>query len=107
MSEQNQPENLTEYIYVLNLAEERLRNPEGWTDSEKETVSVHFKYITELYEKGIIKYVGRTMDDRSSFGIVVFFAENEDKAREIMDNDPAVVNQVMNATLYPFKAIFK
>ncbi len=107
MSEQNQPEDLTQYIYVLNLSEERLRNPEGWTDSEKETVSVHFKYITELYEKGIVKYVGRTMDDRSSFGIVVFFAENEDKAREIMDNDPAVVNQVMNATLYPFKAIFK
>ena len=107
MSEENQAQSLNEYTYILNLAEERLRNPDGWTDAEKEVVSVHFKYLTDLYEKGIVKYVGRTVDERSSFGIVVLEAGNEDKAREIMDNDPAVVNQIMNATLYPFKAVYK
>lgn len=102
MSEKN-----TEFIYVLNLAEERLHSPDGWTDKDNEIVGIHFKYITELYEKGIVKYVGRTVDERSSFGLVVFDADSEEAARVIMDNDPALVNGVMTATLYPFKAIYK
>jgi uncharacterized protein YciI len=99
--------NNTEFIYVLNLAEERLRSPDGWTDRDNELVGIHFKYITELYEKGVVKYVGRTMDERSSFGLVVFDADSEEEAREIMENDPAVANGLMTATLYPFKAIYK
>lgn len=100
-------EKQTEFIYVLNLAEERLRSPEGWTDEEREIVSVHFKHLTDLYEKGIVKYVGRTVDDRSSFGLVVFNADSEEDARKLMESDPAIVNGVMTATLYPFKAIYK
>lgn len=96
----------TTYIYVLNLTEERLRSPEGWTDAEREAVSVHFKHLTDLYEKGTVKYVGRTIDDRSSFGIVVFDADSEDEARAIMESDPAITRGVMTATLYPFKAVY-
>ena len=96
----------TTYIYVLNLAMERLRSPEGWTEEENKVVSEHFRYLTGLYEKGTVKYVGRTMDDRSSFGMVVFVADSEDEARSIMDNDPAVVNEIMTATLYPFKTFY-
>ena len=96
----------TTYIYILNLAMERLRSPEGWTEEENKVVGVHFKYLTDLYEKGIVKYVGRTVDDRSSFGMVVFEADSEDEARSIMDNDPAVVNEIMTATLYPFRAVY-
>jgi uncharacterized protein YciI len=47
------------------------------------------------------------MDERSSFGLVVFDADSEEEAREIMENDPAVANGLMTATLYPFKAIYK
>lgn len=97
----------TEYIYVLNLAEERLRSPDGWTDAESEVVRVHFKHLTDLYENGTVKYVGRTVDDRSSFGLVVFEADSEEEARKLMESDPAIVNGVMTATLYPFKAIYK
>ena len=43
--------NHTEYIYVLNLAEERLLSPDGWTDKDNKTVGILFKYITELYKK--------------------------------------------------------
>lgn len=98
---------MTEYIYVLNLAEERLHSPDGWTEKDNEIVGIHFKYITDLYEKGVVKYVGRTVDERSSFGIVVFEAESEDEAREIMENDPALINGLMTAKVYPFKTIYK
>lgn len=100
-------ETRTEYIYVLNLAEERLHSPDGWTEKDNKIVGIHFKYITELYEKGVVKYVGRTVDERSSFGIVVFEAGSEDEAREIMENDPALINGLMTAKVYPFKTIYK
>jgi hypothetical protein len=36
----------------------------------------------------------------SSFGIVIFNAESEEKARESMTNDPAVKNRVCRAELF-------
>jgi uncharacterized protein YciI len=48
--------------------------------------------------------MGRTQNnDESTFGIASFEAENESAARAIMENDPAVKNDVVTATLYPYK----
>ena len=48
--------------------------------------------------------MGRTQNnDESIFGIASFEAENESAARAIMENDPAVKNDVVTATLYPYK----
>ncbi|MBI1880411.1 MAG: hypothetical protein HYR94_19710 [Chloroflexi bacterium] len=45
-----------------------------------------------------------TTDERT-FGITVFEADSEEKAREIMNNDPAVIHGVMRAELYPFRIV--
>jgi len=52
---------------------------------------------------------GRTENsDHSSFGLVIFKAESEKLAREIMHDDPAVKKRVMRAELYPYHvALFK
>ena len=52
---------------------------------------------------------GRTENnDHSSFGLVIFKAELEKLAREIMHDDPAVKKRVMRAELYPYHiALFK
>jgi uncharacterized protein YciI len=77
---------------------------EGATPAEAETVSRHFAYLKDLTEKGVMIIVGRTQNkDENTFGIAIFEAEDEAAARQIMENDPAIIGDVMNATLYPYK----
>jgi len=74
------------------------------TPEEIETVSRHFAYLNELTEQGVTILMGRTQNnDENTFGIVIFEAEDESAARQIMANDPAVRGGVMRATLYPYK----
>ena len=55
-------------------------------------------------ERGAVILAGRTQNnDYSSFDIIIFKAELEDQAREIVRNDPAVKNNVMRAELYPYR----
>jgi uncharacterized protein len=67
-------------------------------------MSEHFSYLKELTEKGIVILAGPTLvKDYSNFGIVIFKAETEKDAGEIMHNDPAVIQRVVRAELYPFR----
>lgn len=47
---------------------------------------------------------GRTLNaDETAFGIVVFRADSETSARQIMHDDPAVKLGVMHAELFPYR----
>jgi uncharacterized protein YciI len=51
-----------------------------------------------------VMMAGRTLtDDDSSFGIVIFKAESDNAAGELMPADPAVKEGVMRAELFPFR----
>ena len=77
---------------------------EGSTQEENEIISQHFNYLKDLTEAGIIVLAGRTLNtDASSFGIVIFYANSESEATDLMMNDPAVYNKVMTASLFPFR----
>lgn len=77
---------------------------DGLTDRENEVTESHFAYLSDLKDKGIIKLAGRTTHtDPTSFGIVIFEAENEEAARRIMAQDPAVKENVLAAQLFPFR----
>ena len=77
---------------------------EGSTEMESKTVSEHFEYLKGLTDEGVVMLAGRTQNkDYSGFGIVIFKAESDEKAREIMDNDPAVKNRVFRAELFAYK----
>jgi uncharacterized protein YciI len=94
---------MQQWIYMLKPTRLEMLT-EGSTPEEEEIVSRHFAYLSELTEKGIMILMGRTQNnDESTFGIAIFEAENESAARAIMENDPAVKNDVMTATLYPYK----
>lgn len=74
------------------------------TQDETEIVAAHFNYLKGLHEQGVLILAGRTLNtDETSFGIVIFIAETAEKAREIMENDPAVFQGVMQAELYPYR----
>jgi len=76
----------------------------GPTKEESALVEEHFNYLKKLTAKGVVILAGRTLTtDESSFGLVIFRAESEETARAIMNNDPAVKNGVMRATLFPFR----
>jgi uncharacterized protein YciI len=77
---------------------------QGATQDETEIVSAHFNYLKGLHEQGILVLAGRTLNtDETSFGIVIFNAKTVEKAREIMENDPAVLQGVLQAELYPYR----
>jgi uncharacterized protein YciI len=94
---------MQQWIYVLKPIRLEMLT-EGSTPEEDEIVSRHFAYLSDLTGKGVMILMGRTQNnDESTFGIAIFEAEDESAARAIMENDPAVKNRVMTATLYPYK----
>jgi len=59
----------------------------GLTDRESEIIGIHFDYLSGLFDKGVVKLAGRTTNtDASSFGVMIFEAEN-----------------VLAAQLFPFR----
>jgi uncharacterized protein YciI len=77
---------------------------DGATAEESTLLSAHYQYLKGLTEQGVVLLAGPTLvTDESNFGIIVFEAESDDAAHELMNNDPAVKNGVMRATLFPFR----
>ncbi|MDP5272904.1 YciI family protein [Chengkuizengella axinellae] len=96
-------ENTTQFIYVLKLIP-RLLDETKWTDIENDIVGRHFKALQQLQKEGQLILAGRTQNmDETTFGIVIFKAENKKEANHIMENDPAVKEGIMTANLYPYQ----
>jgi uncharacterized protein YciI len=73
------------------------------TAEENAAISAHFNRLANLTKEGVVILAGRTLNtDKTSFGVIIFRAESEEAAREIMNEDPAVKRGVMRATLFPF-----
>lgn len=99
---------MVQFIYILQL-EPKFTKQENWTDDTNRIVGEHFNYLKNLFEKGVVKFVGKTeydMDHPDNRGISIFEAENEAEANKIMQNDPCVINGVMTAVVHPFKIVF-
>lgn len=77
---------------------------DGPTSEEAQITEQHFEYLQELMGQGIVILAGRTQTTGySSFGIIIFKAENEAAARSIMHNDPAVRQRQFRAELFPYR----
>lgn len=73
------------------------------TSEESEATAQHFAYLQELLNRGLLILAGRTQNtDETSFGIVIFEAESDAHADQIMMKDPAIKGGVMNAWLFPY-----
>lgn len=76
---------------------------EGPTPAEVAIIGEHFSYLSRLVEERVVLMAGRTLNkDERVFGVVVFVAQSEPEALEIMNGDPAVRKGVMTAELFPF-----
>jgi len=77
---------------------------EGATPDEERIVSEHFSYLEKLTHSDVVFLAGRTLNsDYSAFGIVIFRADSEQAAHQVMLNDPAIKTRVMRAELHPFR----
>lgn len=94
---------MPQYLYKIQPTRPEMLI-DGGTDRENSIIAQHFQYLTDLKDAAIVLLAGRTMNtDDTSFGIVIFQAETDAQAREIVDNDPAVRQNVMRAELFPYR----
>ena len=92
-----------QYLYKIQPTRQEMLS-EGPTPEEEGVVGEHFTYLQELTARGLLILAGRTLNtDESSFGIVIFRAFSEEAAQKVMENDPAVRQDVMKAEIFPFR----
>ncbi len=90
--------------YLYKIQPSRLAMLIESTPEEDAIVSEHFNYLKTLLAQGVLTLAGRTLNtDDTSFGIAIFEADDDDAARAIMLNDPAVQKGVMQAELFPYR----
>ena len=94
---------MPQYLYQIYPTRPAMLT-EGPTDEEKSVMSQHFAYVSRLLEEGIVILAGRTQNpDESSFGIVIYNAENDGQAHELMNNDPSVMHGVTRGICFPYR----
>lgn len=93
---------MVEFMYQIRPT--RLEMLVESTPEEDALIEQHFEYLQRLTQAGVARLAGRTLTvDEGSFGIVIFWAEDEAAAREVMRSDPAVAAGVFAAQLFPFR----
>ncbi|MDX1990855.1 MAG: YciI family protein [bacterium] len=89
--------------YLYRIQPTRLEMLHESTLREQEIVGQHFRYLQQLMAEGTLILAGRTLNtDDSTFGIVIFNASDDD-AQAIATNDPAVMQRVMRAEVFPYR----
>lgn len=92
-----------EFLYTIKPTRAELLT-DGPTPEEQRIIGLHYNYLKDLTDKDIVILAGRTQNvDPASFGIVIYKAFSAEKAKEIMENDPAVKVGIFSAKLFPFK----
>ena len=94
---------MNQWIYVLRARRQEMLT-EGSTDEEKLVLERHVSYLERMAAAGNVIVAGRTQTTGpETFGVVVFRADSEAAARQLMAADPVVGEQVMTASLFPYR----
>ncbi len=97
---------MNQYLYKIQLNRIEILS-EGPSDDEARFLSQHAAYVSRLADEGVVLLAGRTQTaDSNGFGIVIFVADSEEAAQQIVADDPAVKNQVMRAELFPYRIAY-
>ncbi len=71
------------------------------TEAEEKVIGRHAQYLRSQCDKGRLVMAGPVEDAR--FGLALLETDTEAQARQIMENDPAVVEGVFTGELMPFR----
>lgn len=94
------PEQKLEFLYIIRPHKENFA--ESMNEEEANIMGIHFLYLQDLLKKGKLILAGPVLT--GEMGLCIIEADSEDEARDIMMNDPAVVNGIVTPTLYPYRA---
>jgi len=96
-----------QFLYQLKLIPSLL-DQASWTDKENSIVQHHFEILQNLQDEGKKLFLaGRTLN-MDPMGIVILEVDTEEEAVELMNNDPAVKEGIMEAQLFPYRvALYK
>ncbi len=96
-----------QFIYILRVTP-KFQEARDWTDRESAVVARHFERLAKATEAGQVILAGRTSEAlATTFGVVIFEAEDAEAARQFMEADPAVASGLMSATLHPYAVALK
>ncbi|HEX8803506.1 MAG TPA: YciI family protein [Acidimicrobiales bacterium] len=90
---------MAEWIYFIHAPREDFAAT--MTDEERAVWATHFERLQKLLAEGTLILAGPTMG-RTNTGVAVIEADDEDAARRIMEEDPAVASGIGRGELRPF-----
>lgn len=96
---ENGDEKVKEFIVFLRPQRDTFLDDA--TAEETEIVTRHFHYLEGLLAQGTLILAGRCQD--TPLGVVIIEAEDERKARELADRDPAVQAGVFRAEVMSYR----
>lgn len=74
---------------------------ETMTEEESDIMSEHFEYLKQKLAEGKLILAGPVLT--GDFGLSILETESEEEARDIMNNDPAVLAGIMKPEIYPYR----
>jgi uncharacterized protein YciI len=90
---------MAEWIYFIHAPREDFAAT--MTEEEQAVWATHFVRLQRLLAEGVMILVGPTLGPINT-GIAVFEAPDEEAARHIMDEDPAIASGIATGELRPF-----
>jgi uncharacterized protein YciI len=90
---------MSEWVYFIHPPRDDFAAT--MTDEERAVWGVHFERLQRLLAEGVMILVGPTLGAVNT-GIAVFEAPDEDTARKIMEDDPAISSGIGRGELRPF-----
>lgn len=75
--------------------------PGDITPEEERAIGAHFQYLKRLLGEGKLILAGPCED--ASMGLAVFETADEDEARAIVAEDPAVTSKVFTCEVKPYR----
>jgi uncharacterized protein YciI len=90
---------MAEWIYFIHPPREDFAAT--MTADERAVWDTHFERLQRLLAEGVVILVGPTLG-RINTGVAVFEAPDEDRARRLMEEDPAISSGIARGELRPF-----
>jgi uncharacterized protein YciI len=91
---------MAEWIYFIHAP--RADFAATMTDEERAVWGVHFERLQRLLAEGTLILAGPTLGPVNT-GICVIEADDEEVARRIMEEDPAIASGIATGELRPFR----
>lgn len=87
--------------YIIKYQPPRPTFADDASPEESVIIEQHFEYLKKLLADEKLLLAGRT--DDAHLGIAILITNDEDEARTLMENDPAVKNNIFKGELHLFR----